>query len=88
MMAPNTPYPYSFWVLSITDTNDVDQNGIPDFSDIPQTTQPTLPRPPQLTLTGSPTALVLQIAGDTGHVHTVQTSPSLPGNWQVVVSLH
>ncbi|MGH7973454.1 MAG: hypothetical protein ACREIC_32460, partial [Limisphaerales bacterium] len=83
----NTFYPYAFWVLTITDTNDVNGNGIPDFSDDPQPGQSTQPRPPQLALTLTSTNLLLRISGDVGHVHTVQTAPTLPGTWQDVTSL-
>jgi hypothetical protein len=82
----NTPHPYAFWVLSITDTNDVDHNGIPDFSDNPQNTQPTAPRPPQLSLITTSTNLLLSISGDTGHTNTIQSTPVLPGNWHDVMS--
>lgn len=82
----NTYYPYAFWVLTITDTNDVNGNGIPDFSDDPQPGQSTQPRPPQLALTLTSTNLLLRISGDVGHLQTVQTSPTLPGNWQTVTS--
>ncbi len=83
----NTPYPYAFWVLSITDTNDINQNGIPDFSDDPPAGQPVLPRAPQLALTATPTNFLLTLHGDIGHLHTVQTSSVLPGNWQDLLSL-
>src|SRR5262249_23292165 len=78
----NTPHPYAFCVLSIPDTNDVNHNGIPDFSDVPQNPQPPPPRPPRLALTATSTNLLLSISGDTGHTHIIQTTPVLPGNWQ------
>jgi hypothetical protein len=78
----NTPYPYAFWVLSITDTHDTNHDGIPDFSDDPASSPSNPPQPPQLSLTPSGTSLLLSIRGDLGHLHTIQTSPQFPGNWQ------
>lgn len=82
----NTAYPFAIWVLSINDPNDVNHNGVPDFSDDPQVTPP--PRPPQLSLVSTPTNLLLTIHGDVGHVHSVQKVSSLTStNWQSVLSL-
>lgn len=83
----NTPYPYAFWVLSITDTNDINNNGIPDFSDDAPNPPVIPPRVPQLSLSLTSTNLLLSISGDTGHVHTVQTTPQFPAAWQDVLSL-
>ena len=83
----NTAYSYAFWVLSITDTNDVNRNGIPDFSDDPQVVPPSGPRPPQIALAQTSTNLLMQISGDIGYTHTVQTASSLPGVWQDVLSV-
>ena len=86
---PSAYYPYGTWILSIDDTNDVNHNGIPDFSDDPPS---TLPSRPSLTLRPTATNLWLTIHGDTGHVHQVQQSLSLPAsrtatNWQTVLSV-
>ncbi len=83
----NTASPYAFWVLSITDTNDANHDGVPDFSDDPSVVPPSGPRPPAISLTTTATNLVLRISGDVGHTHTVQRSPTLPANWQDVVSI-
>jgi hypothetical protein len=81
-----TVYPFAVWVLSITDTNDVNHNGIPDFSDDPQAAAP--PRRPQLSLASTQTNLLLTIRGDVGHVHSVQQVTALTStNWQSVLSL-
>jgi|ERR1051326_956163 hypothetical protein len=84
---PNTAESdYVGWVLSIDDTNDANHNGIPDFSDDPQTN--SLPRQPELVLALGAANLLLTIHGDTGHSYTVQQSSSLTlTNWQTVVSL-
>ena len=86
---PSAYYPYGTWMLSIDDTNDVNHNGIPDFSDDPPS---TLPSRPSLTLRPTATNLWLTIRGDTGHVHQVQQSLALPSsrtatNWQTVLSV-
>jgi hypothetical protein len=77
---------YLTWVLSINDTNDVNHNGIPDFSDDPQAAPP--PQAPLLALTWSPTNLLLSVSGAVGHVHDLQQALSLPAtNWQTVLSV-
>jgi hypothetical protein len=86
---PTAYYPYGTWILSIDDTNDVNHNGIPDFSDDPPS---ALPSRPSLTLRRTATNLWLTIRGDVGHVHQVQDSLSLPAsktatNWQTVLSV-
>ncbi len=76
--------PYSLWVLSITDTNDLNHNGIPDFVDDSVSSGP---RPPQLSLARAPGNLQLTIAGDTGFLYTVQETTSLSSpNWQNTTS--
>jgi hypothetical protein len=84
---PNTPAPdYLNWVWSIDDTNDANHNGIPDFSDDPQTAPP--PRAPVLALILNSTNLVLSVSGTVGHLHDLQQALSLPStNWQTVVSV-
>lgn len=83
----NSAYPYAVWVLSITDTNDANLNGIPDFSDDPQNAI-SLPRPPQLSLAIGANNLMLTIHGDVGHVHQVQEATALmPAIWQTVQSV-
>lgn len=84
---PDTPAPdYLTWMLSIDDTNDINRNGIPDFSDDPGASQP--PRAPLLHLTLGTTDLSLGISGDVGRVYEVQQTALLPAtNWQAVLSL-
>jgi hypothetical protein len=84
---PSTPdQDYLVWLLSIDDLNDSNNNGIPDFSDNPQTG--TLPKPPQLSLISASGVLALSLSGDVGHVHDVQRTDSLAGtNWQTVISV-
>jgi hypothetical protein len=83
---PNTPDPdYVVWGLSIDDTNDVNHNAIPDFSDDPQS---ALPRRPLLSLTLTSSNVLLTIHGDVGHLHQVQETLALPTtNWQTVASI-
>jgi hypothetical protein len=83
---PNTPDPdYVVWGLSIDDTNDVNHNAIPDFSDDPQS---ALPRRPLLSLTLTSSIVLLTIRGDVGHLHQVQETLALPAtNWQTVASI-
>ncbi len=78
--------PYANWVLSITDMNDSDKDGIPDFSDDPAVFPP--PRPPRVSLAKGGTGLQLTIAGDIGHVHEIQETVSLSApDWQPVQSV-
>ncbi len=70
---------YYSWELSIDDLNDRDHDGIPDFSDEPQS---TAPRRPVLTLMGTSTNLLLTISGDVGRLHRVlETTNLTAGNW-------
>jgi hypothetical protein len=84
---PNTPDPdYLVWLLSIDDPNDANHNGIPDFSDDPQTAPP--PRAPLLEMTSTSTNLLLSVSGAVSHLHDIQQALSLPAtNWQTVVSV-
>jgi hypothetical protein len=84
---PNTPAPdYLNWLLSIDDPNDANDNGVPDFSDNPQTAPP--PRAPLLALTWTSTNLLLSISDDVGHLLDLQQAPSLPAtNWQTMISI-
>jgi hypothetical protein len=85
---PNTAEPdYLTWVCSIDDLNDANHNGIPDFSDDPQTGSPP-PTPPQLAFTLTSSNLLISVSGDVGHRLDLQQTLSLPAtNWQTVVSL-
>jgi len=80
---PATPAPdYLAWGFAIVDTNDANQNGIPDFSDDP------VPAPPRLALFVNPTNLLLTIDGDVGTICQIQASSSLAAtNWQPVRTL-
>jgi hypothetical protein len=74
------------WKLSIVDTNDVNANGIPDFSDDPGTV--TLPRRPALSLSHAQTHLRLRVSGDIGRTHLVQeAAASNATTWITVQSL-
>ncbi|HEY5915657.1 MAG TPA: hypothetical protein VJA21_34155 [Verrucomicrobiae bacterium] len=76
---------YANWVLSITDLNDTDHDGIPDFSDDAQVVQP---RAPRLSVARDSSGVQLTIAGDVGHVHAIQETTSLSSpNWQPVESV-
>jgi hypothetical protein len=73
---------YQLWVLSINDTNDVNANGIPDFSDNPAGVAP--PRVPHLSIARGSTNLLLTISGSVGHTNQIQGISSLAStNWQV-----
>jgi len=78
--------PYGSWALSITDTNDVNHNGYPDFIDDYAGLPPA--RQPELSLTKGDGNLELSIHGDVGHVHEIQATDSLSSpNWQPVQSV-
>ncbi len=82
---PNTSdADYPLWQLSIDDTNDADNDTIPDFSDAPSG-----PRRPLLTLTRGTTNLWLTISGDVGKLHHVLTRTNLTTGtgWQTNLSL-
>src|SRR5437016_2107190 len=83
--APSTSDPdYLTWVLSIDDTNDSDNDGIPDFSDDPG---PIVDRLPLLSLSLGSTNLLLSIRPGLGNVYEVQRVDSLSQtNWTVVLS--
>lgn len=83
---PNTAgEDYYSWELSIDDPNDSDHDGIPDFSDEPQTASP---RRPVLSLKGTSTNLLLTISGDVGRLHQILESTNLAtGNWKTNLSL-
>jgi len=91
---PNSAAPdYLTWVLSIDDANDTNRNGIPDFSDDPQTGPPS--RQPQLMLGSSLTNLVLTLSGDAGRLYDIQQTFSVVGmdsalpitNWQTLFTI-
>jgi hypothetical protein len=83
----NTPAPdYLTWLMTINDPNDVNHNGVPDFSDDPQAPPP--PRAPLLSLAVSPTNLLLSVSGVVGHTNDLQQTLFLPAtNWQTVLSV-
>lgn len=72
---------YFIWLITITDPNDADQNGIPDLSDEPA------PRRPTLKISQSNTNLLLSISGEIGEVHQVEQTAALsPANWSLATS--
>lgn len=76
---------YRFWDISIDDTNDSDEDGIPDFSDDPASAVPTAPI---LSLTQTATNLLLEISGDVGRVHEIVAAGSLTDSpWRKVSSI-
>ena len=84
---PNTGEPdYLVWLLSIDDTNDANNNGIPDFSDDLTIAPP--PKPSHLAINWTSTNLQISITGEVGHVNDIQQTFSLPAtNWQTVASV-
>jgi hypothetical protein len=89
MTDPSNPtgfYPYGLWMLSIDDLNDSNHNSIPDFSDSPGS-KPA-PRAPQAELSLVGTNLVLNLHGDVGYLHEIQTLSDLATtNWQTALSI-
>lgn len=73
---PQTPdeADYWLWLLGITDTNDTDGDGIPDFSDDPAQAPA---QTPTLQLTLGTTNLILQIRGEPGHLYEILESDSI-----------
>jgi hypothetical protein len=78
---PSTASPdYQLWGLSIDDANDVNANGIPDFSDNSASLTP--PRTPHLSLALGLTNLLLTVSGSVGHTNQIQQMASLSTtNW-------
>jgi hypothetical protein len=74
------------WKLWITDTNDVNANGIPDFSDDLAIITP--PRRPVLALSLTSSNLLLRISGDAGRTNVIQqaATPSTT-NWATIHTL-
>ena len=82
----STIHPWATWVLSITDTNDVNHDGIPDFSDDPSLLPP--PRRPYISLARNSTNLLFTIHGDVNHLHQIQQCPAInSSNWQNLTSV-
>jgi len=83
--APSTSDPdYLTWVLSIDDTNDSDNDGIPDFSDDPGSG--TVRRPTVLLSLG-PTNLSFSISSTIGRTVELQEITSLSQtNWATIIS--
>jgi hypothetical protein len=69
-IVPSASGTRSSWRISITDTNDANQNGIPDLSDDPANLPP--PRRPVLSLEWTSNELSLRLTGDTGRTHQLQ----------------
>jgi hypothetical protein len=66
---------FYWWMLSIDDLNDSDQDGIPDFSDTPA------PRRAVLSLAKGSPGLTLTISADVGSTWRIEKSASLSGGW-------
>ncbi|MEO5802421.1 MAG: hypothetical protein ABIR24_02740 [Verrucomicrobiota bacterium] len=76
---------YYLWALSIDDLNDSDGDGIPDFSDEPQTVSP---RRPSLALARGQTNLLLTISGDIGQVCQIQQASTVnAAAWPTILSV-
>jgi len=79
------PWASTHWILSLDDAHDADQDGIPDFSDSPVSTQP---QPPRLALSVTPAEVRLSISGTPGVSHEVQEASSLSlRDWTTVRTL-
>lgn len=81
---PGSPYDpdFCYWILRVTDLNDANHNGIPDFSDDPGGAPL---RAPSLALTRNGGQLLLSIAGEVGHVHRVEEALTLaPPDWREI----
>ena len=75
---------YLTWVLSIDDTNDSDNDGIPDFSDDPGS---GTARPPTVLLSLGNTNLSFSISSTVGRTVEIQETTSLSqSNWTTVSS--
>lgn len=74
---PNTPNYEDFneWMLTITDPNDSDADGIPDIVDSAATTTATAPR---LEIIKTANGIQLLIHGDMGRAYTIEDAPALP----------
>jgi hypothetical protein len=82
---PGAFYPYALWMLSIDDTNDVNHNSIPDFSDDPSFAPP---RQPRLDIMPTPTNLIVTVHGDVGRLHEIQQRSNFgSSDWQTSFSL-
>lgn len=72
--------------LLITDTNDANGNGIPDFSDDPAVVNP--PRRPSLALSLTKSNLLLRVSGDLGHTNVIQQATTAnANNWSNALSV-
>jgi hypothetical protein len=74
---------YTDWLLMISDAQDSDGDGIPDFTD------PVTPaRPPKLSIQLSGNAVLVTIAGETGRLYDLQAVASLAQtNWTTQLSV-
>lgn len=83
---PWTLEPYCLWVLSITDPNDSDNNGVPDIADKAAIQPP--PRAPVLSLAPAAGGLELTIRGDVQHTHLVQEAVAPDAvSWNTIQTL-
>ena len=70
------------WYISISDSNDADQNGVPDLSDLAPVSAPTL------TASRDGQQLLLGITGAVGRSYQLEFTPSLkPTNWASLQSV-
>jgi hypothetical protein len=73
---------YDFWALQLTDPNDGDQDGVPDFTDIPAA------RRPVLALAKVADTLALTIRGDIGRTLDIERTATLsPPDWGKILSI-
>ncbi len=71
---------YTVWLLHITDTNDIDQNGIPDLSDV-------LSQQPSITISRLDGKIRLTILGAMGRIHRIEQTGRLPSTqWSTISS--
>lgn len=77
---------FTWWRMVISDTNDVDHDNIPDFSD--DTSSGAPPRRPSFSLLRTTTNLLMTIRGDVGHLHQIQETIAINNpTWSNVLSV-
>ena len=80
---PNTGIvDYVLWIITITDSNDADGNGIPDLSDAP------ISKRPELSVAVANGQLLFSISGELGRVYRLEQSDDLSGSdWTPILSV-